>query len=389
MSLSAFHAMNQLTHPSLHRSWLEIDLDAVRQNIAAFRRMVGPDRSVMPCLKANAYGHGAVECAGAVIAGGADRIAVATCLEGQQLREAGIGVPIQVLGALFPEEVKPAVRFGLTVSLHELYIARLVALEAVATGQTIPIHLKIDTGMGRLGILPENAVEAAQEVMSLPGLRFEGVCMHFAEASDDAYSLWQLKRFDIACQRLEKAGITGFLRHAASSSAIVSYYDSWFDMIRPGLATYGCLAPKWLHSEVTLKPAMTWRAAIIQIKDYPSGSNLGYNRTFTTRRPTRIAVLPLGYADGYLRQYSNRAEVLIHGRRAPVVGMVSMDYSMVDVTEFDDLDVGSIVTIIGTDAGDSITAEDLAEWGETIPYCVTTNVGQRLGRVYLDFTAQS
>lgn len=377
--------MKELSHPSLHRAWTEIDLDAVTDNVRFFKRLAGPGCAVMPALKADAYGHGAVESARAALAGGAERLAVATCLEGQRLREAGIGVPIQVLGASLPEEVDTAVRYNLTMSLHDLEIARLIALAAIREGRTIPVQFKIDTGMGRLGILPENAVAAAREVFDLPGLHFEGVFMHFADASDEAYSRYQLSEFNRACDELENAGVTGFVRHAASSTAILLYPEARFDIIRPGCGVYGYLSPAWMSKEFPLRPAMAWRSAVIQLKDYPPGRNLGYNRTFTTRRPTRVAVLPVGYADGYRREFSNRAEVLIRGRRAPVVGIVSMDYVMVDVTDMADaeeLDTGVVATLLGADRDDRITAEEMAEWGGTIPYCLTTGIGNRVGRQF-------
>ena len=375
--------MRELPHPSLHRSWVEVDLSAITHNVRYFRELAGPGCLVMPAMKADAYGHGAAEAALAALAGGAGRLGVATCLEGQRLRESGIGVPVQVFGAILPEEVKTAIRYNLTVSLHELEIARLVAVEAALAGRVVPVQFKIDTGMGRLGILPENAVAAAREVFSLPGLRFEGVFMHFADASDEAYSRLQIERFNAACGELEQAGITGFLRHAASSSAALLYPEARYDMIRPGAGVYGYLSPAWLSGEHGLRPAMSWKSAIIQIKEYPAGSNLGYNRTFTTRRPTRVAVLPLGYADGYRREFSNRAHVLIRGRRAPVVGVVSMDYTMVDVTDLEELRTGTVATLLGADREDRITPEEMAEWGQTIPYCLTTGVGERVGRQYI------
>ena len=375
--------MKELPHPSLHRSWVEVDCAAIADNVRFFRRYTG---RVMPALKADAYGHGAVEAARAALKGGAERLGVATCLEGQQLREAGVGVPIQILGASLPEEVKTAVRYNLTMSIHELEIARLASIEAVLNNRTVPVQFKIDTGMGRLGILPENAAAAAAEVSGLPGLVFEGVFMHFADASDEEYSRLQIDRFNRACAELENNGITGFMRHAASSSAAVLYPEARFDLVRPGAGIYGYLSPSGLRDETPLRPAMAWRSAIIQVKDYPPGLNLGYNRTFTTRRPTRVAVLPVGYADGYRREFSNRAAVLIRGRRAPVVGMVSMDYTMVDVTEFDGLDKGTVATLLGSDGEDSITPEELAEWCGTIPYCLTVGVGRRVGRQHIGIT---
>ncbi|MCD8139884.1 MAG: alanine racemase [Planctomycetaceae bacterium] len=376
--------MGNLPHPSLHRTWVEIDLGAIRDNTAAYRSHIGPDRLLMPAVKADGYGHGAVRVARAALEGGADRLAVATVLEGQRLREAGIGVPIQVLGAAFPEEVATAVRYSLTLSIHDIYIAQLLALAAVEAEKVVPVQFKIDTGMGRLGILPENAAAAAREVASLPNLRFEGVFMHFADPGDDAYSRWQIAEFEKACAALEAADVTRFLRHAANSAATFLYPEAHYDGVRPGCGIYGYQSPAWLADDYPLRPAMAWRSAVIQVKDYPPGRHLGYNRTFTTRRPTRVAVLPVGYADGFRREFSNRAEVLIRGRRAPVVGLVSMDYAMVDVTGMDDVDVGAVATLMGEDRGDRITPERVAEWGGTIPYCITTGIGSRVGRLYLE-----
>ncbi len=375
--------MRTLPHPSLHRTWVEIDLDAIAENTRRLKRLAG-GALLMPALKADAYGHGAARVAGAVLRGGADRLGVATCLEGQALREAGFGVPVQVFGACLPEEVAPAVRSGLTLSLHELHIAHLVSLAAVDAGVRAAVQLKIDTGMGRLGILPENAVEAAREIFDLPGLCFEGVFMHFAEPGDGAYSRFQLERFAAACAALERAGISGFLRHAASSAACVLYPEARFDMIRPGSAVYGYFSPAPVAERFPLLPAMSWRSAVIQVKDYPAGNSLGYGMTFTTSRPTRVAVLPVGYADGYVRAFSNRARVLVGGRRVPVVGMVSMDYAMVDVTGVGDVHPGTVATLLGADGGDAITPEELAEWGGTIPYCLTCGIGSRVGRQYVE-----
>lgn len=375
--------MKELPHPSLHRSWVEIDLSAIADNVRFYKELAGAKHMVMPAMKADAYGHGAAMAARAAIKGGAERLSVATCLEGQKLRESGIGVPIQVIGAAFPEEVKTAVKYNLTMSLHELDIARLIALEAVRGERIIPVHFKIDTGMGRLGILPENAVAAAREIFDLPGLRFEGVFMHFADSSDEAYSRFQIQRFQKACDELDNAGITGYVRHAANSSAALLYPEAIYDMIRPGSGVYGFQSPSWLSNEFPLRPAMSWRSAIIQLKDYPPGSSLGYNRTFTTRRPTRVAVLPVGYADGYRREFSNRAEVIIREQRAPVVGIISMDYTMVDVTDLPDLDTGAVATLLGVDGDERITLEEMAEWADTIPYCLTVGVGARVGRQFV------
>ncbi len=376
--------ITELHHPSHHRSWIEVDLAAIAHNVARFCELIGGRGLVMPAIKADAYGLGAVQVAPAALAGGAARLAVATCMEGEELRAAGITAPIQILGASLPEEVERLVANDLIPSIHDLDLARLVSLEAVKQEKLVPVHLKIDTGMGRLGVLPHETVHAAAVIHDLPNIEIEGLFMHFAEPADEAYSLQQLKRFNEGRHLLEESGVRVPLRHAASSAAALLYPESRFDMIRPGAGTYGFLSPTWLQEKINLRPALAWRCVVVQLKDYPPGSSLGYNRTFTTRRPTRVAVLPVGYADGYLRKFSNRAHVLIHGRRAPVVGMISMDYTMVDVTEFPDIAVGTEVTLIGQDGDHKVTLEELADYADTIPYAITTGLGGRPGRCYLN-----
>ncbi|MCX7933876.1 MAG: alanine racemase, partial [Planctomycetota bacterium] len=372
--------MERLKHPSHHRCWVEIDLNAIAENVRRFRQAVGPTVEVMCCLKANAYGHGAKEVAPAVLAAGAQRLAVATCEEGEELRAAGISAPLHILGASLPEEVEPAVARDLVLSIHEIGMARIISLEARRQNKIASVHLKIDTGMGRLGILPADAPAAAQEIARFPNLRLEGVFMHFAEAGDEAYSRHQLGQFQEALRHLAEAGVRVPLRHAANSVASILYPEARFDLIRPGAGIYGYHSPAWVGKRFPLVPALSWKCLVVQIKDYPEGSHLGYNRTFTTRRPTRVAVLPVGYADGYARAISNRGWVLIRGRRAPVVGMISMDYTMVDVTELPEVEVGSVATLLGRDDSERLTAEEVAEFADTIPYCVTTGIGRRPGR---------
>lgn len=374
---------SHLQHPSFHRSWVEVDLSAIRANIRKFSELVGSDVDIMPEVKADAYGHGAVAVSRAAIDEGCSRVAVATVLEGEELRVAGINCPVHILGASLPEEIPLALENDLTLSLHEMSIAELLSLEAFKQNKVAKVHLKIDTGMGRLGILPENIVECAEEIISLPQLEIEGVFMHFADASDEPYSFQQLAHFKDALKRLDDAGISVPLVHAAGSVGAVLYRDSHFNMIRPGAGVYGYHSPEWVGERLPLTPALSWRCVVIQVKEYPAGLSLGYNRTFTTHRPTKIAVLPVGYADGYLRDFSNHADVLINGERAPVVGMISMDYAMVDVTEIQNVEVGTRVTLIGEDGGDSITVEELARHADTIPYIITTCLGRRPGRSYI------
>ncbi len=375
--------LEDLPHPSHHRSWIEVDLDAVSENVRRFLRLAGEGGALMPAVKADAYGHGAVAVARETLRAGASRLAVASCQEGEELRAAGIGAPVLILGASLPEEVPRAVQHELGLGIHDLEIARLASLEGMRQSRRAVLHLKIDTGMGRLGILPENAVDAAREIAGLPNVTLEGVYMHFADATDEAYSREQLRRFRTAADALHDAGVRPPLLHAANSAGAILHPDARFDLIRPGAGVYGYHNPGWLRERCPLVPALSWRCAIVQLKDYPPGSHLGYNRTFTTRRPTRVAVLPVGYADGYLREFSNRADVLVAGRRAPVVGLISMDYAMADVTGIPDIHKGSVVTLLGADGEERITAEELASRADTIPYFITTGLGRRPGRCYI------
>lgn len=372
-----------LRHPSHHRSWLEVNLSTIQNNIRRFQELVGSPAGVMPEIKADAYGHGAVAVGRAALEVGCERLVVATVLEGEELRAAGIEAPIHILGSSLPQEIPHALANNLTLSVHEMESPRLISRDAVKRGITARVHLKIDTGMGRLGILPEDAAAAAVEISALPNMEIEALFMHFADAGDEPYSHSQLARFHDACTNIEAAGVRVPFRHAASSAAAVLYPEAHFDMIRPGAGMYGYFSPAWVHDRCPVEPALTWRCVVIQVKDYPPGLSLGYNRTFTTRRPTRIAVLPVGYADGYLLGFSNKCDVLIAGRRAPVVGMISMDYAMVDVTDLQDVAVGTVVTLIGKDGGEEITTEELADHADTIPYIITTCLGRRPGRCYV------
>jgi alanine racemase len=376
-------AMSVLPHPSQHRAWIEVNLSAIENNVRAFVKMMRGRGEVMCCVKADAYGHGSIGVSLSALNAGAGRLGVATVEEGEELRLSGITAPIHILGATLPEEVRNALAHNLTISIHDLELANLLSVEACRLQKPAQVNLKIDTGMGRLGILPRQAVETALTVDRLPGVELTGVFTHFAEAEDQAYSEKQITLFDEVCRELERKGIRPPLKHAANTTAAILYPEARHNLIRPGLGLYGCHNLPELAEKIELQPALTWKCVVVHLKDYPAGANLGYNRTFTTQRPTRIAVLPLGYADGYVRALSNHAEVLISGRRAPVVGIISMDYTTVDVTDIPQVEVGSEVTLIGRDGEDLITVEELARHAQTIPYCITAGFGRRPGRCYV------
>ncbi|MHC4870729.1 MAG: alanine racemase, partial [Planctomycetota bacterium] len=374
--------IDNTTHPSLNRSWVDIDLDAVCLNTASFRKLVGSDVEIMHAVKANGYGHGAVEVAKAALSAGVNRLGVGNCQEGEELRSGSIAAPIQVLGALLPEEVEYAVEFNLTPSIHNLEIARLISLAAVRQEKTVKAHIKVDTGMGRLGILPDKIAEILAEINDYPALEIDGIFTHFSEAEDEKFCLEQIESFSNIINVLEGKGFKFAVKHAANTTAAVLYPQSHFDMIRPGIGIYGVHNLPEFDEKFPLQPVLSWRCLVVQVKDYPQGSFLGYSRTFKTERNSRIAILPIGYADGYRRGFSNKADVIISGERCPVVGSVSMDYTMVDVTDLaeDKVKVGSTVTLLGQDRGKIITANELAGLlGDAIPYEITSCIGDRVG----------
>ena len=373
---------DHLNHPSYQRSWVEVDLTAIKENLIHFGSLVGGTKNIMPAVKADAYGHGAIAISRVALDVGCKRLAVATVLEGEELRVAGINADIQILGSSLPDEIPLALQYDMIISIHEIGAIPVINNEASKLGIKARVHLKVDTGMGRLGILPENILFAARNIDAMPNLILEGLFMHFADSSDEPYSFSQLSRFNKAISILEDVGIDIPIKHAASSIGAILYKDAQFDLIRPGAGIYGFHSPTWMRDSFPLIPAMSWHSVVIQVKDYPPGLSLGYNRTFVTRRPSRIAVLPIGYADGYLRSFSNHADVLINGTRAPIVGMISMDYSMADITEIEAVNIGTDVTLIGKDGDEEITVEELADNANTIPYIITTCLGRRPGRCY-------
>jgi alanine racemase len=377
--------LRQIKHPSGNRSWTEIDLTALAHNVIQFKKFAGENVIVMPMVKADGYGHGAVEVSKKAIEVGASRLGVATCLEAEVLRMAGIKVPIQIAGTLVEDEVKTAVKLGLILSLHDLELARLVNDESEKAGLITKVHLKIDSGMGRLGILPEDAVDAAKEISSYSSLELEGAFMHFSDAFDSEFSKFQIKVFDNLFNEIEGAGIKIPIKHAVATDAALLYKGSHYNMIRPGIGIYGIYNSESLYPIVDLKRVLSWRAVIIQVKEYPEGYFLGYGRTFQTKRRSKIAIIPVGYADGYRRGLSNKSNVIVNGSLAPVVGRVSMDYMMADVTDIEDANAGSVATLIGSDGDEIISAEDLASLlPECIAYEIVSTIGSRIGRRYIE-----
>jgi alanine racemase len=368
----------------LNSTVAEISLPALRHNLQEVTRLVGPS-TVLAVVKANAYGHGAVPVSEALLAAGARRLGVATVAEGLELRAAGIAAPVMVLGGVFPEEIPVLLDGGLTPVLHsrEAILAVAHAVGSRHRSRPLPVHLKIDTGMSRLGLPPDDVLSLLRS--SWPAmLQVEGLMSHLARADEPETTPTedQLARFRALLDAVKSLGLTVPLAHIAGSAAILRFPSSHFNMVRPGLMLYG-YAPDSAPA-ATLRPALTWKTRIVQVKRIRAGQAVSYGGTFVAARPSTLAVLPVGYADGYGRGLSNNGRVLIGGRPAPVVGRVCMDLTIVDVTDHPPPHPGDAVVLLGEQGPARITADDLATWLGTISYEVLCRIGRRVVRVYLD-----
>jgi len=367
-------------------TWVEIDLSAIAGNTRQIAALVGARVRVLASLKADAYGHGAVKVAHTVLHNGASMLGVATVSEAMPLREAGINAPILVFGYVPSWQMREAVHLGVTLTLYSIEAAQAASRAALALGKTALAHVKVDTGMGRLGIRAEqlaDIVHLVKVIRELPGLRLEGIFTHFAMADAPAstHTHMQLARFQHVLQVLEEEGMRPPLAHAANSAAMLTLPEVRLDMVRPGIAIFG-LHPS---EEVPLPPgfraALSFKTQVSQVKLIPAGECLGYGCTYYTERPTTIAVLPVGYADGFRRAPANWGSVLIHGQPAPLVGRVCMDQCMVDVSHIPQTRVGDEVVLIGRQGSASLTAEEVAQRLGTINYEVVSEILARVPRV--------
>ncbi|HEV7241466.1 MAG TPA: alanine racemase [Thermoanaerobaculia bacterium] len=353
----------------LRPTYAEISLGAFERNVDAIASRLAPGTRLIALLKADAYGHGAVALAGRCSPEKVAMIGVALLEEALELRRAGIPFPILVLGPLNEVQVRIAIENDVTLGVpgpEELeHVAR------VARERDVAIHLKIDSGMGRMGVVETELPDVVELIRSAPRLRVDAIYTHFANAGDprDPFTGEQLARFNTLVETLREAGVSAPKHHAANSAATMRGITPG-DYVRVGIALYGAEAPT--------EPVMRWRTEIARLKELPPGHAIGYGTTFFTKRASRIATLPVGYADGYNRRLSNRAEVLVRGRRAPVVGRVSMDLVTIDVTDIEDAELGDEVVLLG----DGITAEELAAKLDTISYEVLCNVSKRVPRLY-------
>ncbi len=364
------------------RCWAEIDLDALERNYRYLEHRLTAGTSMLAVIKADAYGHGAVLVAGRLVKLGVTMLGVGDSHEALELRRAGINAPLLVLGAIVEGEMEAVVSNDVATCVHSVSRARKLASVAEAMGRRARVHLKVDTGMGRLGVRPEIAQGLAREIAASPHLQLDGLCTHYGSATCPVpfHTLEQLSTFVRLVEQLRAEGIQPPCIHASSSGAVFSTLGEHFSMVRVGLGLFGLNPGNLPMGASPVDPVLGLKTQVVFLKDLPEGAPVGYNRTFVTRRPTRMAVLPVGYSDGLPYALSNRANLLVRGEHAPIIGSISMDYTTVDVTDIPDTTVGDEVTIIGASGRKRITVESLARTIGTIPYEITSRLGKRIGR---------
>ncbi|HEX2927365.1 MAG TPA: alanine racemase [Ruminiclostridium sp.] len=372
----------------LNRAWAEISLDNVAHNIREIRRITNKNAEVMGVVKADAYGHGVMEVAKTLLENGASRLAVSMLDEAIQLRRTGIEVPILILGYTDPIRAAEIIENDVTQSVFSHELAQALSDEAVRQGKKVKIHIKIDTGMSRIGFLPGySAVKNVVEISRLPNIIIEGLFTHFATADEKnrEYTYTQFERFMSICSELQRIGVHIPVKHCANSAGIIEYPEMHLDMVRPGIILYGMYPSEDVDkSKIDLKPAMTLKANVIMVKEVEKNTSISYGRIFTTDRTSKIATIPIGYADGFTRMLSNKGKVLIHGEFAPVVGRICMDQCMVDVTDLHcSVEVGDEVVLIGAQGENKISAEDVAQTIGMINYELVCIVGKRIPRAFV------
>ncbi len=367
-----------------YRVWAEIDLDALTHNLAVIRRRAGPGVRVMLVVKADAYGHGAVAIANHAVRCGVAALGVGTAAEALELRQSGLRVPILVLGTIVDDEAADALRHEVQLALHSADRCAMVQDLARRMNVRGRVHLNVDTGMGRLGVLPSRALDLMRAIRAASHLELAGVMTHVSapEGALAASTFTQSRLFEEVLRQGRDEGLLRGWIHMANSAAIFTNLRPRYDTVRPGISAYGIL-PVDLPGAGDLRPLMSLKSQVVFLKDLPAGASVGYASTWRAERPTRIATLPVGYNDGVSWRLGNRADVIVRGQRAPMIGRISMDYTTIDIGHVAGVTVGDHVTLIGSDGGESITVEEVAAHAGTISYEVTCSIGKRVRRTYL------
>lgn len=358
--------MEQEFYPQYRGTYIQVDLSAIAHNTRLLKRETADGQHMLAVVKANAYGHGIVKVARIVLENGADHLGVAIPEEGETLRQAGVKAPILVLGGVNERGAAASVQNDLIQTVFDPERVYMLEKAAAAQGKAARVHLKIDSGMGRIGVRSRDEVLAIlQAIENCPHVELTGAFTHFADADgeSESYTLMQMARFEKLVALLPQ----GIIIHAAASAAAARFANARYDMVRQGISLYGCKAGS---SVLDVRPALSWHTEIVYVKTIPAGESVSYGCTFTAQQETRIATLPVGYGDGYSRSLSGKAEVLIAGKRCPVLGRVCMDQIMVDVTALDaeDAAIGAPAVLLGAQGDECITADEMADWAGTISY---------------------
>jgi alanine racemase len=365
-------------------AWVEVDLDAVRWNIDRIRGIVAGDVKILLVVKADAYGHGSVRISTFAAECGVDMLGVATLDEGTELREAGITLPILILSPVLPQEIEAALEKDLAVTASSYDFAEAASLAARKVGKPCILHVEVDTGMGRAGLSQSDAVAVIRRMHELDGLCFKGIYTHFPASDIDIdYTEDQIKAFTGIVDELSSSGIAFQYVHCANSGAVLNFPGSHFNMIRPGLLVYGHTPSPFLKDRIEVFPVMSFKTKLVLVRDMPEGKSISYGRTYITEWPIKMGIIPVGYGHGLSHRLSNNGCVLLRGRRVPIIGRVTMDMTMLDLTGLPDPRVGEEIVIFGRQGDEEISAGEIAQWGGTLNYDVLCRISKRVVRVYL------
>ncbi|MFH1878837.1 MAG: alanine racemase [Candidatus Omnitrophota bacterium] len=372
-----------MRNEKIRPTWAEINLGAIRKNLNCIRGLLDPGKDIMAVVKANAYGHGLCEISKVLVEEGIDYLGVATVDEALALRRAGIRKPVLVLGATMAEEARAAVAHDITITLCDREILKVLVNSAVEMKKRPKAHIKIDTGMGRIGVWHEDSIAFIREVFSRKEVDLEGVYTHFSSAArDKMMTLLQIRDFGDVIDDMKLSGINVKYTHAANSVAVVDWEKSHLNLVRTGILLYGVYPKEAFRREFRLEPVLSLKTKIVFLKDTPPGRSISYGRTYITQNQTRIATIPIGYADGYGRILSNKAEALIRGQFVRIVGMVTMDQTLLDVGHIPGVKVGDEVVLIGRQEQSEIPIEKIAKLAGTIPYEILSQITDRVPRIY-------
>lgn len=369
------------------RTWAEVDLDAIAHNMREIRKITNPNAQIMAVVKADAYGHGFMETAKTLLENGADRLAVAVLQEGKQLRSRGVDVPILILGASSADDAEDLINFDITPNVFDYDFAKALSYEAEKKEKVTKIHIKLDTGMSRIGFVVgdddnSEVIDEIIKVSKLPYIEIEGIFSHFSTSDeyDRSYTQLQFKRFMSIVKGLEDRGLHIPIKHICNSAGIMMYPEMHLDMVRPGVILYGMYPSDEVDkSKLDLRPAMTLKSRITLVKSVGKGRGVSYGKEYITDDITKIATVPIGYADGYLRKIAKNGVMLVNGVKAPIIGRICMDQCMIDVTNVHNINSGDEAIIFGSEG---ITIDDVAKWLDTINYEVACVIGKRIPRIY-------